>query len=706
MLIRSFQAAWMICMCAIVALDVRELCAADTITNFQVVRESNNGLIISVRYNYDSSHGDWVFIGASAQTAGGANIGTGYRPWPIRAGNGYAYIELIYSGAVSTSSPKISVYMYEGGLDIFHTADFNHNKTWTAQSDAIFVPDFKTTSQNAKDLNFDVSYTLLSSHTRAVRLGAEALRNGTVAASFGYGPSARLGSGTRQPTSARLAFVGNGTSSCDAIMLFLYEESGAPFLSAVVPRIKYWASATADTDGDGISNANETALSTNPNSSDTDEDGLEDGWELEGYRWNGFQFFDSNLPMLGARARHKDVFVEVDYLSAADHNHRMHLESIYRAKTLYGQMAIGNPDGVNGVALRLINNDAINFDGGIGGVCGQRDYLGFFPDRKNRIYHWTIAGHGAGGQAEVASNRFVFGTGAGNPNGGSMSGFDKFVSFALLAHELGHNLGLVHEGRNGASQANCKANYPSLMNYAYDYSFNCSAYDLTATQIQFSNGAGPTLDENSLRESQTLPALRYVRGYDSDFLGCNALNVADNPGGGCAGPSLNIDWNRNGSYESSPVAVDITALGASSGCGADGLLNDQRDSNDFTSVAQYIDDSIRAPGRASCAGVGISSGFLHSRDTEQLQPVCGIPQYDSLGEHPWLKINPVFQLQPGMKIEHPAMQNFMRAALDAQAQVRADVSIQTAAPLAVGALALPRDAEAGQIYPQGQKPLE
>jgi len=555
--------------------------------------------------------------------------------------------------------------MYRGGEAEFASQTFTRTKTWTRQSDDIFPGTFHTTSQNAIDLNFEVNYTLLSSHSRPVRLGAYSLKNGVISTSHGYGPSPQLSSGSNRTTSARLAFVRSGTDFSDGILLFLYEEAGSSFIHTVVPRMKYWASSTTDTDGDGISNANEFALGTNASSRDTDSDGLEDGWELEGYRSGDSEGYSrANLPFRGANPRHKDVFVWVDYLTGSNHDHKMHLDSIYKAKEIYGAMPIANLDGRNGIALHILHGSAINFDGDIGGVCGQRAYLSYLPSWAGRIYHWAIAGHGTGGQAEVTSNRFVFGTGNGNPTTGSMSAFDKFISYAVFVHELGHNLGLLHEGRSGTNQSNCKGNYPSLMNYAYDYAFNCSGYDLTTTQIQFSGSGSPTLNENALKEMGNT-GLAYVRGFDSDFLGCNTFRVS----GG------SIDWNRNGTYQSGTVAVDITAVGSNSGCSADGLRSDQRDSNDFQSVTDYMDDSIISPARASCAGETPDSGF-HPWDTPELQPVCGIPFYGQLSEHPWLKVNPVFRVRPGMPILHPALRRQLAPVLDRNFYVRWNAPIE------------------------------
>jgi hypothetical protein len=45
-------------------------------------------------------------------------------------------------------------------------------------------------------------------------------------------------------------------------------------------------------------------------------------------------------------------------------------------------------------------------------------------------------------------------------------------------------------------------------------------------------------------------------------------------------------------------------------------------------------------------------------------------------DHPWLKTNPVFALQPGMAIDHPVMQKFLAPVLDNNARIRLAAPIE------------------------------
>ncbi len=679
-----------VCVCSYMSLAMTLLATAqpyDGVSDVQVVASAPGQLVISMRYVYYTGNGDNVSISAIPLNMNNMELYmVGCVAWPVHSGWGRAYLLLNYAGGGSIGSSAMRIFMQrdEGsrGRVRILTIDWPMTKTWSSQIDSISGA-MRTLSQSARELRGEATYTLSSSHTAPAFLQAQPLGVGTIAPGFTYAPSGPLSSGTSRSATVSTSFVGSGTSYTDGVLLVLYEGGGGSLAYSVVPRIKYWATSTRDRDRDGISDAIESSLGTNTRSRDTDDDGLEDGWELEGYRSDGYQYDDSNLPMLGASARHRDVFIEVDYLGGLtggmSHDHQLHVDTINKAKELYGTLPISNPDGRNGLALHLLQDEMIPYDGDLGGVAGMGGFLTYFPERKRRIYHWAIAGHGGGGQAYITSNWLVFGTEGGWPYGGSWLETDKFLAFATLVHELGHNLGLLHEGRSGRRQENCKPNYPSLMNYAYDYSFNCTAFDLATTQIQFSGGSAPSISEGSLRETGNA-GLGFVSGYDADYLDCNYFNV---DGG-------NIDWNHNGVYDPGRESVDCDAFAPSccrkddygnSLCG-DGIRRDQRDSNDFRTVQSYTAESIRRPHFPDLALTSAERGYLYDEDVPDLiEPVCGLPAPRDGSARGWLGINPVFQLRPGMEIKHPAMRVILRPYLDQDDRIRADAPIEVSPAL-------------------------
>ena len=109
--------------------------------------------------------------------------------------------------------------------------------------------------------------------------------------------------------------------------------------------------------------------------------------------------------------------------------------------------------------------------------------------------------------------------------------------YALTLHELGHNLGLEH---GGDEDLNCKPNYPSLMNYAYDYRFNAfGGQFLESTQLQYSPGEVREIDEEQLTEVDPLGArwgaVDFLKYFGSGILLEESANG-----------NTDVDWNGTG----------------------------------------------------------------------------------------------------------------------------------------------------------------
>jgi hypothetical protein len=66
-----------------------------------------------------------------------------------------------------------------------------------------------------------------------------------------------------------------------------------------------------DSASDGLSDALERAIGTNPFDRDTDHDALQDGWEVVGIRFGDGERVD--LHLMGANPLRKDIFVQFDY---------------------------------------------------------------------------------------------------------------------------------------------------------------------------------------------------------------------------------------------------------------------------------------------------------------------------------------------------------------------------------------------------------
>jgi hypothetical protein len=129
-------------------------------------------------------------------------------------------------------------------------------------------------------------------------------------------------------------------------------------------------------------------------------------------------------------------------------------------------------------------------------------------------------------------------------NGGNA--FDAFTPGRTFAHEFGHAVGIQHGGRPGTGAVNYKQNYPSFMNYSWEWQ-----------APGFSTGSAPTLNPTSLDETLGLGSV------PSSLL--TILRDQWCPGGTCVNVNTgSVDWNRDGVIQPSvsktqgPIAHDFS----------------------------------------------------------------------------------------------------------------------------------------------------
>lgn len=348
--------------------------------------------------------------------------------------------------------------------------------------------------------------------------------------------------------------------------------------------------ATGGDDGDG---AVKVCFTITIPTTDLDGDGLLDRWEV-----NGLGSID--LPAMGANPMHKDLFVELDWMTGQ----QVTRQAIQAMRAAFAAAPINaggvaNPDGQPGITLHVdtgnwtdptaregagtcsdgLDNDGNgltdasdpaclvgdNLGGGnaiaptnLPGQVGDPQFYvlkaGNFDPNRALIFRYGIAavlptvpdGMGgttpiaSGGQAEVGGNDFV----EFNHDGGT------------IMHEFGHTLNLRHGGNE---DANCKPNYVSVMSYDQQFGIpqNGGGTILDYSPPRFAGGRGTVTDvltENALSEAVVLDATDAANQFIFSNPGVSpnaklrhAMNAAanwDNDAAGNINPALitvNID---------------------------------------------------------------------------------------------------------------------------------------------------------------------
>ena len=305
---------------------------------------------------------------------------------------------------------------------------------------------------------------------------------------------------------------------------------------------------------------------------DKDRDGLWNWWETNGVDINLDGIIDLNLPGLGAKVDHKDLFIEIDYMT-------FH-KPIDAAKTMvinkFANADVSNPDGTKGINLHILVDEQISHTNTINeaqllaikatnfGTSAERSnlnyLLGILP-AKLLVYHYGIFGHdqpspftgSSGNSFRIPNMDFVvtLGVAGAAQTAGHNTGNDVQQA-ATLMHEFGHNLGLHH---GGSDDINCKPNYLSIMNYLFQFP------SLVAGRpLDYSRSAVNVLDENSLNEQLGVTTsdpsgLKTV--YSSGFPD-HIIDITDT--------GIPIDWDWSGSIDNINVGYNINTFPAINDC--------------------------------------------------------------------------------------------------------------------------------------------
>jgi uncharacterized repeat protein (TIGR01451 family) len=391
---------------------------------------------------------------------------------------------------------------------------------------------------------------------------------------------------------------------------------------------------------------------------DSDGDGLPNGWEITGLDIqdpnvqladlrvlpvvDGKPDLDLGKPPFSANPIHKDLFVEVDWMADATHNHEPQpgvLDDVIKA---FADAPVGNPNDIDGITLHAmkdesmpdqadisfrthdtkVSNDFDDFKLGLDPkhVC-LTGHLGTAKDRadlncskilaaKSMVFRYMIFGHsyseisGSSGNAEggvrddstrVSGNDFIvtvdpaFSANVINGVGGK-----RVVEAGTFMHELGHTLGLDH---GGGDRINCKPNYLSVMNYTLQIPILNIGAGIPQRPLDYSRRVLDPLNENG--------ALDETKGIGGPAGWPTVYGVGGKQTTARAN-AASIDWNEKDGLEKKATADInfISTIGPSSkdgGCDTASPNETLSGFDDWNSIiysfrdSPYFNDGVRGP---------------------------------------------------------------------------------------------------------------
>lgn len=256
-----------------------------------------------------------------------------------------------------------------------------------------------------------------------------------------------------------------------------------------------------------------------------------------------------NLPLWGADPRHKDIFIEVDFMQRSPGEaagkvspavarqfasyYQDTLDNPHPLVDLYRAVTLRNPDGKRGINTHLDTGIAPESpaDATIYGNWGGSSVV---PPVQKTDGTWGGDNPQTAWQVNMNAARrgifryiMVYPTGGGQNPLNSFAGSGPLDNAWVLAHEFAHAMGLDHGGNPAIAQPNCKPNYQSLLNYGYQGYPN----------IGFSDGVGTSsLNNTALKEFKAVDPSNTTY---LDLLEFNYKYFVDREFG-------HVDWNRDG----------------------------------------------------------------------------------------------------------------------------------------------------------------
>jgi len=270
--------------------------------------------------------------------------------------------------------------------------------------------------------------------------------------------------------------------------------------------------------------------------------------------------------------------------------HRPNAASMQQVIDAFAASDATNPDGTAGIRLHVkideqatLHADDIIFEGCTGPPAAadltfdavKADSFGTLAERRSALpvdllaakryaFHYALFAHHMkgltnSGCAELPGNDLLVTLGAYTGPSAEHSGGSTSEVSATFMHELGHNLNLRH---GGVDNMQCKPNYPSIMNYMFQF----DGQTVVGRPLDFARDPYNVLNEAALSEPD---GIGFPAGPQSAHWGIDAVTSVIStviiPTG------MPVDWNFDSDAADLIVAQDINASPIP-GCGGFGTV--------------------------------------------------------------------------------------------------------------------------------------
>lgn len=295
---------------------------------------------------------------------------------------------------------------------------------------------------------------------------------------------------------------------------------------------------------------------------DTDGDGIPDAVEISGMTDPADGSF-VNFPAMGANPNKKDIFIQMDWMVAADHNHQPKQAALN--KVIAG-FAAAPGGGIN-----------VHFDTGQGGAFTggghqipetrttqwKKDFnpikLANFANNRRNFWRYGLMAHSqpgttSSGISDLPGGDFMVTFGGwihADPADNMVGTVDEQAG--TIMHESGHGYNLKHGG--GTHVPNCKPDYESVMNYSFQVT---GLMDAAGTiHWDYSRETLPNLDESALTEQAGLGTMKYRTRWfappnfidqiigDTIMHGCTAASAVSLVKKDSPGLTAPLNWNND-----------------------------------------------------------------------------------------------------------------------------------------------------------------